>query len=103
MSPPERRPRAVAAPPHRTLPRRKASLVAAALALAASLHAGTASADARTEARRHFKAGMALVAQKKIVEGIKELEKAYEIYPHPNVAFNVAQAQAELGNYELAI
>ena len=83
--------------------RRGAPLVAAALALAAGLHAGTAHADARTEARRHFKAGMALVAQKKLVEGIKELEKAYEIYPHPNVAYNVAAAQTELGNYDLAI
>jgi iron complex outermembrane receptor protein len=78
-------------------------LVAAALALAASLHAQPAHADARTEARRHFKQGMALVAQKKLVEGIKELERAYEIFPHPNVAYNVATAQAELGNIDLAI
>jgi iron complex outermembrane receptor protein len=83
--------------------RRKASLVASALALAAVLGSGTALADARTEARRHFKTGMALIAQKKLVEGLKELERAYEIFPHPNVAFNVAAAQAELGNYELAI
>jgi iron complex outermembrane receptor protein len=74
-----------------------------ALALVATMYASTASADARTEARRHFRAGMALVGQKKLVEGIAELEKAYEIYPHPNVAFNVAQAQAELGHYDLAI
>ena len=38
----------------------------------------------------------ALIAQKKVVEGVAELEKAYEIYPHPNVAYNVATAQVEL-------
>jgi iron complex outermembrane receptor protein len=105
MWPFDRRPRA--AHHHEPRPaaraRRAAPLVASALALALGLHAGAAHADARTEARRHFKAGMALVAQKKLVEGIKELEKAYEIYPHPNVAYNVAAAQQELGNYELAV
>jgi iron complex outermembrane receptor protein len=99
------RPRAASGPDRRstTLKRRKAPLVAAALALTASLYTGTAFAGAREEARRHFKTGMALIQQKKLVEGIKELEKAYEIFPHPNVAYNVATAQAELGNYELAI
>jgi iron complex outermembrane receptor protein len=77
--------------------------VAAALGLAAMLCSGAALADARTEARRHFKAGMALIQQKKLEQGIVELEKAYEIYPHPNVAYNVATAQAELGRYELAL
>src|SRR5215470_12984576 len=104
MWPFTRRPSAAKDPlPRSALPRRRTSLVAAALALAATLHAGSASAGVREEARRHFKAGMALIAQKKLVEGIKELEKAYEIYPHPNVAYNVATAQAELGNLELAI
>ncbi len=77
--------------------------MATAVALAASLYSGVASADARTEARIHFRKGMGLIQQKKLVEGIAELERAYEIYPHPNVAFNVATAQAELGHYELAI
>ena len=62
-----------------------------------------AHADARTEARKHFKKGMELVAAKNFVEGIKELEKAYEILPHRNVLFNIAQAQAEGGSLDLAI
>src|SRR5262245_56948565 len=101
MWPFDRRPRAASIPdrPVRAL-RKGTPLVAAAVALAAALHAGTAHADARTEARRHFKQGMALIAQKKLVEGIKELERAYEIFPHPNVAYNVATAQAELGNID---
>src|SRR5690242_12229564 len=60
-------------------PRRAASFLAGALAVAALLHAQPASADARTEARRHFKRGMELVAKKNFDEGIKELEKAYEL------------------------
>ena len=83
--------------------RRKAALVASALALAAVLGSTNALADARTEARRHFKTGMGLVEKKKFTEGIKELEKAYELLPHPNVAFNIAQAQAEAGNLDFAI
>ena len=83
--------------------KRQLALVASALALAAMLGSTSALADTRTEARRHFKAGMDLVDKKKFVEGIKELEKAYEILPHPNVAFNIAQAQAEAGNLDYAV
>jgi len=83
--------------------RRTTALVASALALAAVLGSTSALADTRTEARRHFKTGMDLVDKKKFVEGIKELEKAYEILPHPNVAFNIAQAQAEAGNLDYAV
>jgi outer membrane cobalamin receptor len=83
--------------------RRKAALIASALALATLLGSTSALADVRTEARRHFKAGMGLVDKKKFVEGIKELEKAYELLPHPNVAFNIAQAQAEAGNLDFAV
>ncbi len=83
--------------------RRKAALFASALALAAGLCSTNALADARTEARRHFKTGMSLVEKKRFPEGIKELEKAYELLPHPNVAFNIAQAQAEAGNLDFAI
>src|SRR5688572_21162599 len=83
--------------------RRASTFIASALALAAALESGAALADARTEARRHFKAGMQLVERKRFQEGIAELEKAYEIQPHPNVAYNIAQAQAELGNLDLAI
>src|SRR5262249_14450983 len=72
-------------------------------ALATALHSTSALADTRTEARRHFKAGMVLVQKKNYAEGIKELEKAYEILPHPNVAFNIAQAQGEAGNLRFAI
>ena len=49
-------------------------------------------ADARVEARRHFKTGMALIADGKLDDGITELLEAYNIRPHPNVLFNIARA-----------
>jgi outer membrane receptor for ferrienterochelin and colicin len=80
-----------------------ARLAACALALAAVTTSTGALADARTEARVHFKAGMELIAQKKFDQGIRELEKANEILPHPNVTFNIARAHAEAGNIEQAL
>src|SRR4051794_34319498 len=78
-------------------------LSAGALLLAVMTAATSALADARTEARRHFKAGMELIADKKYEQGLKELEKANEILPHPNVTFNIARAHAEAGNLAQAI
>ncbi len=60
-------------------------------------------ADARTEARLHFRAGMDLIAQKQFDEGIRQLQKANEILPHPNVTFNIARAHAEAGHIEQAL
>jgi iron complex outermembrane receptor protein len=74
-----------------------------ALALAATLLSQSAMADARTEARRHFKNGMTLIAKGNYTEGISELEEANRILPHPNVTFNIARAHAEAGNFEQAI
>jgi iron complex outermembrane receptor protein len=78
-------------------------LVVSTLALAMLAAPAPALADARTEARRHFKAGMALISKGNYAQGIKELEKANEILPHPNVTFNIARAHAEAGNLEQAI
>ncbi|WP_394824582.1 TonB-dependent receptor domain-containing protein [Pendulispora albinea] len=71
--------------------------------LSMALVSGSALADARTEARRHFKAGMQLVQGHRYAEGIAELERANEILPHPNVVFNIARAHAEAGDLEPAI
>ncbi len=61
-----------------------------------------ARADERTEARRLFRDGMAQV-QRGEAEGIASLEEAYEILPHPHVAYNIARAYAEFGRYEESI
>ncbi|WP_437275571.1 TonB-dependent receptor [Sorangium sp. So ce375] len=78
-------------------------LLACAIALGSLTAARGALADARTEARLHFRAGMDLIAQKQFDEGIRQLQKANEILPHPNVVFNIARAHAEAGHIEQAI
>ncbi len=60
--------------------------------LAVALLATVAWADARVEAKKHFKIGMALIDVGKVDEGVAELLVAYKIKPHPNVLFNVARA-----------
>lgn len=79
------------------------ALTAFAFVAAAVTATQPAFADARTEARRHFKLGMELLNRGKFLEGAKELEAAQEILPHPNVQFNIARAYAELGQLERAI
>ena len=76
---------------------------AVALASAVVLASPSASADARTEARGHFKKGMEAIGQGRYEEGIAELNEAYEILPHPNVLYNIARAHAESGNLEQAV
>jgi len=65
--------------------------------------ASIARADVRTEARQHFRHGMALIADGQLDEGIAELRVAYDILPHPNALYNIARAYAEAGRYREAI
>ncbi len=62
-----------------------------------------ARADVRTEARQHFRHGMALIADGQLDDGIAELREAYDILPHPNALYNIARAYAEAGRYTEAI
>ena len=71
--------------------------------LTALLLASPARADVRTEARRHFRAGMALVQEGQVDAGVAELQVAYDILPHPNVLYNIGRAYAEAGRYEEAL
>jgi iron complex outermembrane receptor protein len=64
---------------------------------------GTARADERTEARAHFKKGMAEIADGRYDLGIEELKKAYDILPHPNVLYNIARAYVDQGDLENAV
>ena len=54
-------------------------------------------ADARTEARAHFKKGMEAISAGKYDDGIAELKAAYEISPHPNVLYNIARVLHDKG------
>jgi outer membrane receptor for ferrienterochelin and colicin len=83
---------------------RNLARIAAGLFLGALvLSAGSARADERTEARAHFKKGMAEIADGKYEIGIEELKKAYDILPHPNVLYNIARAYVDQGDLENAV
>ena len=62
-----------------------------------------ASADVRTEARRHFRRGMELIQEGQLDAGIEELQVAFDTLPHPNVLYNIGRAYAEAGRYDEAL
>ena len=68
-------------------------------AIAVAFATSPARADVRTEARTHFRHGMALIAEGHLEEGIAELQEAYDILPHPNALYNIARAYAEAWGY----
>lgn len=72
-------------------------------ALIALLVAGPALADARADAKRHFREGMSLIAAGQLERGIGELKQAYAIKPHPDVLYDIAKAYVDLGNIPEAI
>jgi iron complex outermembrane receptor protein len=83
---------------------RNLARIAAGLFLGAIvLSSGSARADERTEARTHFKKGMAEIADGRYEVGIEELKKAYDILPHPNVLYNIARAYVDQGDLENAV
>ena len=82
---------------------RAVAIVRGALVVALLVLPVTVAADARTEARRHFRRGMELVVEGTVDGGVAELELAYEILPHPNVLYNIARAYAENGRYDDAL
>lgn len=84
------------------IPRYRAIVALALLALATTT-TRSAHADARTEARAHFKKGMEAIGAGKYDDGISELEEAYRILPHPNVLYNIARAYANLGDLDKAL
>ncbi len=78
-------------------------LVAGLAALVVLTAVAPARADARSEARTHFKRGMDLIGNGKYDDGIAALQRAYELVPHPNVLYNIGRAHGEQGNLEGAI
>src|SRR5438067_12196469 len=77
--------------------------VCAALALVALLAPATALADARSDAKRHFRDGMSLIAAGQVERGISELKPAYAIKPHPDVLYDIAKAYVDFGNISEAL
>ena len=80
-------------------PRRLALAVIVALVTPAA----SAVADARHEARRHFREGMRLIGDGKYEEGTRELYEAYRILPHPTVLYNIGRAFYDAGRYDRAV
>jgi iron complex outermembrane recepter protein len=85
-----------------TIPAARAN-VCAALALAALFAPAAALADARSDAKRHFREGMSLIAAGQVERGIAELKQAYATKPHPDVLYDIAKAYVDLGNISEAL
>lgn len=74
-----------------------------ACAIALLLLPALARADARDDARRLFKQGMALIAESHHMQGARLLEQAYELKPHPSVLYNIGLAYADAGALDEAL
>src|SRR6202171_876816 len=72
-------------------------------ALLAGLLPLAARADSRSDAKRHFRDGMALIAAGQVERGIAELKQAYAIKPHADVLYDIANAYVDLGNIPEAL
>ena len=83
--------------------RMKRSLLASLAALGVLCATVPAMADARTEARTHFRKGMSMISDGQYDEGIAELKVAYDTLPHANVLYNIARAYVEMGDLDNAI
>ncbi len=70
----------------------------AALVAAVVMTPLAARADARGDAKRHFRDGMSLIAAGQVERGIAELKEAYAIKPHPDVLYDIAKAYVDLGD-----
>src|SRR5947207_10934533 len=78
------------------------AMMRAAILLAVLL-APAALADARSDAKRHFREGMSLIGAGQIERGIGELKQAYAIKPHPDVLYDIAKAYVDLGDIPEAL
>ena len=82
---------------------RNRTLLALSLTATLGVLPRNAHADERTEARRHFRAGLERVTQQQYVRAIEEFQAAYAILPNVNVLFNIARAYSDLGDADRAI
>jgi len=62
-----------------------------------------AKAGARDDALRSFKMGMALIEGGEFLKGAAQLERAFELSPHPSVLYNIGLAYAEASEFDQAI
>jgi hypothetical protein len=62
-----------------------------------------ARADESTDARAHYETAQQLYDEGRYEEAIVEFELAYRDKPHPNVLYNIAQAQERLLDYDASV
>ena len=62
-----------------------------------------AHAGARDDALRAFKVGMALIEGGDFLKGAAQLERAFELSPHPSVLYNIGLAYAEASQFDRAV
>jgi hypothetical protein len=89
----------------RTRIERTASWLCLGLAFAAVLTSAHAAAEpeARAEARSHFDQGVGLARRHAYAEALSEFERAYQIFPHFSVHYNIGQALIALDRPSEAI
>lgn len=68
------------------------------------VHFGFAQDDAKKEeAKRHFEQGKVFYKQSEYLKAIEEFQKAYSLYPHSVILYNIAQAYEKEGNIPMAL
>jgi len=82
---------------------RAAALAVGLVVAGTAALAGAASADDKAEASRHFDAGVADAKAGAYREALGEFQRAFELSPNFAVLYNVAKAQAALGDAAAAL
>ncbi len=57
----------------------------------------------KEEAKKHFEFGKAYYKQSEYNKAIEEFQKAYSLYPHSVILYNIAQAYEKEGNIPMAL
>lgn len=57
----------------------------------------------KEEAKKHFELGKAYYKQSEYTKAIDEFQKAYSLYPHSVILYNIAQAYEKEGNIPMAL
>ena len=77
--------------------RRRVGLSLAFIMALTSARASAEPAEARAEARSHFDRGVGFSRQHAYTEALGEFQRAYQIFPHFSVLYNIGQALIALG------
>lgn len=74
-----------------------------ALIVLALLWAGTAQAEPKDDARRHFRAGLEAIQDENFDLALQHFLAAQEAYPHPATIYNIARVYGDLGDFSNAL